>query len=659
MIEDGKSLFLGAAFLTLFFALYTFSSYFLPAFLSGLLSFAELLLVMSAASGVGRLAVAWLGFSDISPSQKTLIGATLGLGILSLSVFFIAAVHYLNFLTLTLFLSLLWILGFTELKTMISSLNSAKKMFLNRPFESFLIFSSLLLTLWCCFTPPHQYDSLVYHLPLAAAYVKAHGLVNIPWLLYSHFPQNGEMLFALSLLFKSDILAQMFMWVSFFLSVWWIFEIARLEIPMEAVILSILLLVTQTSVMLLSTSSYVEPLVMLWTTASVLSFLRWEEIRSSSSDSKSWLILSAIFSGLALGTKYYAGITSGILGSALWIRVFFSPSHKKALKDATLFTAIVTILFSPWMIKNYFWGGNPFFPFFNALFKNSGSGWNLEIAHNYFNALAEYRSGLNYHHWVDFPVMLLTNSLHFGRGMDVLGGLGWEILFWSLPLAIWFSRKNQFLKRLTAFSLLYLLIWFLTGVVLRFLIVLCPLLCLLAGNAFEKLKERLSPLTKMVLTSAILIIILTHFLLFLFVNFGVFEAGKVLLGVESRTEYLSQKLLYYPCAHYAAMRTKRNDKILIMGDQRSYYAPAGSIASSIFSPNSFIQDSNLAQNETELASQLKQQGITEIAWVPREMARLGDSLGKLSPQGKVHLQELFEKSPVLYHSDGCILFSLQ
>ena len=419
MTEDGKLFFFGAALATLFFSLYTFGSYFLFPFFPGFAAFMELLLILSAASGAGRLIVTLLGFSDISPSQKTLIGATLGLGILSLSVFFLAAIHYLTPLTLTLLLSILWILGFAELKALFRAFNSPKKILTGNPFESLIVFFALLLVLWCCLIPPHQYDSLVYHLPLAAAYVQAHGLVKLPWLLYSHFPQNGEMLFTLSLLFKSDILAQMFMWVSLFLSAWWIFEIAQLEIPIKAVMLSILLLVTQSSAMLLSASSYVEPLVMLWTTASVLSFLRWEEIRSTSSGSKAWLILSAVFCGLALGTKYYAGITAGILGMTLWSRVFFpSESRKEALKDAALFTAIVTILFSPWMLKNWIEVGNPFFPFFNPFFKASQIGWNKEIAHNYFNALAEYRSGLNYRRWADFPVMLLTNSLHFGRGME-------------------------------------------------------------------------------------------------------------------------------------------------------------------------------------------------------------------------------------------------
>ncbi len=659
-MRDGKFVFLIAAILTLFFSIYTFASYFLLPFLPGLLAFLELLLITLGASGVGCMIVKSLGFSDISPSQKTLIGASLGLGILSLSAFFLAAIHYLNLVALTVFLSIVWIVGFTELKALFSSVNSAKKMLLSRPFASLISLLSLSLVLWCCLIPPHQYDSLVYHLPLAANYVKAHGLVKTPWLFYSHFPQNGEMLFAISLLLKSDILAQMFMWFSLFLSSWWIFEIARLEIPMEAVILSIVLLLTQSSVMLLSASSYVEPLVMLWTTAAVLSFLRWEEIRFASPDSKAWLILSAVFSGLALGTKYYAGITVGILGISLWGRTFFPKnSRSQALKDAISFTLIVTILFSPWMIKNWLWVHNPFFPFFNPLFKTSASAWNKEVAQNYFNALAEYRSGLNYAHWFDFPLMLLTNSLHFGRGMDVLGGLGWEILFWSLPLAVWFSRKNQFLRRLLAFSLIYIIVWFLTGVVLRFLIVLCPLLCLLAGNALEKLKERLSPSSKIILTSAVSLIILTHLLLFLFVNFGVFDAGQVLLGLKSRTEYLSQKLLYYPCANYASQHAKRNDKILIMGEQRSYYAPAGSIASSIFAPNLLIEDSNSSPTEKELKSKLKQKGVTEILWVPEEMRRLGDSLGKFTAPGKINFQNLLQKSPILYRSSGCILFSVR
>ena len=658
---EGKAVFLSVAFATLVFAIYTFAFYFLQPFLPGLWSLLVLFFIFLAATGIGRMIVGLLGFSDVSQSQKTLIGATLGLGILSLGILFLTAVHHLSVFSVTTFLTLLWIAGFSEMQSIFLSYGATRKIALNRPLWILPILFPIGLILWSCLIPPHQYDSLVYHLPLAAAYVKAHALVRLPWLLYMHFPQNGEMLFTLALVLKSDILAQMFMWSALLLSAWWIFEIGRLEVPLDAVMLSILLLVTQTSVMLLSATTYVEPLVMLWTTATVMSFLRWEEIRSASPDSREWLILSAVFAGLALGTKYYAGIMVGILGSWLWTKfIFASSDRKRRAQDAALFTALVTLIFSPWMIKNYLWGHNPFFPFFNHFFPSAGHGWNQQIARGYFKTLTEYRTGIGYWgNWVHFPIMLLTNSLHFGRGMDVLGGLGWEILFWSLPLSLWASRQNQFLRRILYFSFSYLLLWFLTGVVLRFLIVLAPLLCFLAGSSLEKLHKALGRSGQAILSIALGLLIMTHLFLFAFINFGVFDSSKILLGLENREQYLSRRLPYYPCALYADEHPKQNDNILIVGEQRSYYVSPSSIATSIFAPNFFISAANNSKNSKELENQFHKQKINQLLIVPHEMIRLGSAIGQLTSLGRNNFEGLLkDHSKIEYQSPTCSLLLL-
>jgi hypothetical protein len=662
MIGEGKAALWAVSFATFIFALYTFASYFLTPFILGIWAAIELFFIFLAAAGIGRVIVGLLEFSDVSGSKKTLIGATLGLGVLSLGILFLAVTHHLSVFSVASFLALLWIAGFSEMRPMFSSLGSARKIILSRPLWIFPIFFSLTLVFWACLTPPHQYDALVYHLPLAQAYVRAHALTRLPWLLYMHFPQNGEMLFTLALVLKSDILAQMFMGLALFLSAWWIFEIGRLEMPLDAVMLSILILVTQTSVMLLSATTYVEALVMLWTSAAVMSFLRWEEIRSASPDSREWLILSAIFTGLGLGTKYYAGITAGLLGAWLWGRFIFAASNRKCLaKDAALFTALVTIVFSPWLIKNWLWAGNPFFPFFNPLFPQAGQGWNNAVAVGYFKTLTEYRTGLSYlGNLATLPTMLLTNSLRFGRGMDVLGGLGWEIIFWTLPLSFWASRKNQFLRRMLVFTLLYLVIWFLTGVVLRFLIALAPILCFLAGSSLEKLYKTLGKSGRALLSAALASIVITHLLLFAFINFGVFDAGRVLLGLESRKQYLSRRLAYYPCARYASEHLEQNGKILIVGEQRSYYVSPPSIASSIFAPNAFFTLANTAKNSKELENDLREQGIKQILIVPNEMTRLGAAIGEFTPLGRDNFKSLLkDREQTAYQGPACSLLSLK
>lgn len=67
-----------------------------------------------------------------------------------------------------------------------------------------------LLYLLTTLLPPTILDALVYHLALPKAYVRAHALVDAPGNIYSFFPQNTEMLFALGLMAHSHVPAHVF-----------------------------------------------------------------------------------------------------------------------------------------------------------------------------------------------------------------------------------------------------------------------------------------------------------------------------------------------------------------------------------------------------------------------------------------------------------------
>ncbi len=646
---------------TLFFACYTFASYFWEPWRAPLMALLQLCVTVLIATGCGRVLLRVLGFSDVSDSQKTLIGCTMGLAILSFGTLGLAALHALSGLSTAFLLAALWLVGFTEMRAVVLSLTSNRNLLGERPAPAAAIFFFMLLVFWMTWVPPHEYDSLVYHLPIAQAYVRAHGLVptNVP--IYSGFPQNGEMLFALALVMRSDLLAQMFMWLAMVLSVWWVFELGKREAPLSAVLLSCVLLVTHTSIMLLGSTSYVEPLVMLWTTAAVFSFMRWRQVRAADPEQRSWLALSALFTGFALGTKYYAGITAALLGLyLLWRVIREKDARLSAALDGALFTCVVTALFMPWMVKNAIFAGNPFAPFFNYLFKRSASGLYAEYAKGYFGAITEYRHGAGYFSdLAQLPIMLLTNSLHFGRGMDVLGGLGWELLFWSAPLAAWVAWRNKFLRALAVFCAAYLLVWFSTGVVLRFLSVLAPLMCLLVGCGLYQLWTRLSSWGRWILGAALTLLIACHVLLFLFVQFGVFSAGEVLLGLKDRDQYLGQRLDYYPCARFAEDRLPPTDKILIAGDQRSYYVVQDHLASTIFGQNRFVTWANEAASPEQLARRIRAEGYAAILYVPREFERLGPAFGQFTERGAKNWSQLEPAfAQPAYRSQGCTLYTI-
>lgn len=646
---------------TLGFALFTWGAYFWESWRAPLMAVLQLAVTVLIGTGCGRVLLRVLGFSDISESQRTLIGATMGLGLLAYGTLALAAFSALNGLSMAVLLAGMWLVGFTEMRAVVLSLTSNRNLLGERPMPAAFIFAVLLMVFATTWIPPHQYDSLVYHLPLAKAYVNMHGFARVEPLLYMHFPQNGEMLFTLALVLRSDALAQMYMWLSLVLSVWWIFEMGKREAPLSAVLLSCLLLVTHTSVMLLSATTYVEPLVMLWTTAAVLSFLRWRQFRFVDREQRSWLALSAIFTGLALGTKYYAGITAALFGAYLVWRVLRErETRSSAVADAALYVVLVTTLFLPWMIKNTLMAGNPLFPFFNYIFPAAERGWNAEYASGYFKSITEYRVGSGYFgEMAHLPIMLLTNSLRYGKGMDVLGGLGWELLFWSLPLAAWAAWRKKFLRSLLVFCACYLCAWFSTGVVLRFLCALAPLLCLLSGSGLYALWSAMGRWGRGALGAGLVILGVTHLALFWFVQAGVFEAAGVLVGLEDRDAYLGRRLEYYSCARAAESALLKDAKVLLVGEQRGYYIEQPHLATTVYGPNKFLTAANAAASPSEYAHSLLREGFSAMIVAPRELERLGVGVGSFTPQGLRNwngLEPAWAKP--LYRGRACTLYAL-
>ncbi|MCR4294439.1 MAG: hypothetical protein NUW21_02820, partial [Elusimicrobia bacterium] len=348
-----------------------------------------LALTILLATGSGRTLVGKLDLGDMSESQKTLAGATLGLGLLALGGFFLGALGLFKPWAASALLAALWVGGYAELRPALASLAPDRNLLRERPLAAAAVALPLLAALWMCLVPPHQYDSLVYHLALPQAYLREGRLFAPPGVVYSHFPQNGEMLFSLALLLGSDLLAQMYMWLATVLSIWWIFLLGRREAPMNAVALAAIFIATHSALLLMSSTTYVEPLVMLWVTAAALSYERWRGLAAAGGAPRGWLILSALFTGLALGTKYYAGIGAAAFG----LRLLFAwavDRRKERAADLVLFTGIVSALFAPWLIKNWVCVRNPVFPFLYKWFENTGTGWNAELASGYFRVLVEY-----------------------------------------------------------------------------------------------------------------------------------------------------------------------------------------------------------------------------------------------------------------------------
>lgn len=640
------------------FAGHGFWRYFGPVAAPGLWALLLLTVAALVCLGAGLRALKSLGLSSLDAPERALAALTLGLGILSSGLFLLAAAGLLSPAGASLLAAGMLVVGVRELRRLAADWGPS--VFKTQPtLSAGGLVLAWLLPLWACLIPPHQYDSLVYHLTLPQAYARSGNFSALPHLLYSHFPQNAEMLFSLGILWRCDLLAQMFMWLAAVLSACWLYTAARRELGSGAALVACGLLSTHTAVLLLASTSYIESLVMLWIAAAVFAFARWRD--GDDAAAAGWLKFSALCSGLALGTKYTAGVSAGLLGIFLVLRCVLSDevSRGRRLKEAALFVGITSALFTPWLVKNAWEVGNPIFPFFYEWFPMTGTGWNAETARGYFNVFTEYnhRAG-----WLldllELPQLLLSNSLRFGGGMDVLGDLGWDILFWCLPLAVWAARSSLYVRRLLIYTSAYLALWFATGVVMRFLTAIVPLLCFLAAAGLSRLWERLGTAGRATVGTAVGLLMLAHLGLFFYVH-AVFGGQSVLVGLENREEFLSRRLDYYPCASYAAGHLGQNDKILIVGEQRAYYVTQDHVASTVHAPNPYVGWANDSSSPQDLAQRLVNEGFTHLLAVPAEARRLGPALGRFTPRGQSHWEGLQRGPLKLVHAArACALFQI-
>lgn len=636
------------------------------ALVPGLVATALLALVFFTAAGCGRLLLRRFEMRGLSESERTLVGATLGLGLLTQALFLLGAIGLLKSWAVIALLGAFWVLGFTELSDLWTSLGANRSLLRDRPLMTAVLLAVLALLFWLAWVPPHLYDSLVYHLPLAAEYAREGRLVVRPDLIFSNFPQNGEMLFTLALLLGSDILAQLFSWLGAFLAIWWLFEMGKREAPIVVVLLACLLSVTHTAVMLLTPTAYVETLVMLWVTASVLSFVRWHVNAGEADSPKGWLALSAIFAGLGVGTKYYAGITPAVLALYLVARLAGALRAGEAeevrwrRREVFLFTGLAAAAGAPWLIKNAVFVGNPIFPFLYDFFPARGTGWEGAAAAGYFRVLTEYGhpAGSFLRDLLQFPYLAASGSSRFGGGADVLGSLGWAPLFAAAPLAIWAAWGRRTMGLLAGYCVAHWLLWYSTGVVLRFLVVIVPIASLLAAHGVWQAWQRLGSRGRVALAGGGALLVWTNLALFLYVNtlFGSFD---VLVGAKSRRQFLDEKFDYYACA-MAAKDLDQDARVLVVGEQRGYYLERPQEVTTPMAPNRFVHLADAAPGPGALAGFLRDAGFSHILSVPREGRRLaGYGVFNFSAHGREVWDALGQTLSPVFESPGrCGLYAI-
>jgi 4-amino-4-deoxy-L-arabinose transferase-like glycosyltransferase len=225
--------------------------------------------------------------------------------------------------------------------------------------------------------PPVSRDALTHHLFVPKLYIER-GFMELPWLSFSYYPMNLDLLYLIPLYFGNDIVPKYIHGGFALLTAGLIFLYLKKWLGNIFGYLGALFFLTIPIIIKLATTVYVDLGLVFFSTAALFFMLKWAE----SGLQFRYVSLAAVFCGLALGTKYNGLVVLCVLGLILPVMGLRghpvrtdSPTQPEQRRRTTtlllhwiMFGAIALLVFSPWMLRNYLWVGNPLHPLYKSAF---------------------------------------------------------------------------------------------------------------------------------------------------------------------------------------------------------------------------------------------------------------------------------------------------
>jgi hypothetical protein len=208
---------------------------------------------------------------------------------------------------------------------------------------------------------PHGYDVVEYHLQVPREWYEAGRIVPLEHNVFSYFPFNVEMHYLLAMHlgggpWKGMYLAQL-MHVSYaVLTVLAVYGLASaLSNHRAAAVLAGLAAASVPWLTLLAPMAYNEGGLLLYGTLAI----GWALLAIDASPHAALVrfALAGAMAGFACGVKLTA-----VPMLLLAVPVALAISHPKCIRYAPIYVAVGALLFSPWLVRNVVWTGNPVFP---------------------------------------------------------------------------------------------------------------------------------------------------------------------------------------------------------------------------------------------------------------------------------------------------------
>lgn len=572
-----------------------------------------LFLLILVSTALGRKILRWLKIEFTSFLEEFLFSLGLGLGTLAYLTFGLGLCGLLYRWAAFTLLGILCLFLTSEIRDILRIIKHQGTQFLAfhlTPPQFLLGVVVSLATLFyfiAALAPPIFYDSLVYHLAVPSLYIQYHKIIYFSFNFFSNFPFGMEMLYTLSLLLKSDILAKLIhfsMGPLIFLA---IYSFSQKYWGRKTAFWAGAIFYLVPQVGIISTQTGVDLGLTFFEFLAVWALINWFE-----SSKKNLLILSGIACGLSLAIKYTGIFCFAILLMGVILKGLLEDKEKfpKVMKGVFIFIFVTGLVASPWYIKNFVFTGNPTYPF---LF--GGRGWDIGRAGKYMHFLRGHGPG--HGNIINYLKLPWTLTLYPSRVNGYIGPL----YLLLLPLLLCFRKIDRVIKYLLIYGGLYFILWTVSTQQVRFIIPALPLFSIIVAYLLKRLSVQWKRFSQ-VLIPILLIILLSNLFWFIRIERVIADSLPVVCGLTSRENFLSRGLSYYDTVNYLNHHLPESAKVLFIGEARGYYCQRKFIANAAHDPTVIVKLIHASSSMEELLHNLNRLGITHILYNRREAARL-------------------------------------
>ena len=322
-------------------------------------------------------------------------------------------------------------------------------------------------------TPAGGSDALTYHLPYARFYLEHGALAVDETLRFPLHTHNVNLLYAAALIRPDATIAQGLHAAMGLLTVLGVYGLARHWRGWPTAVAAAIGLFFVGEFRFSFTTAFVDNGVVLYVTAAFVALALWSE-----RGPRTLLWWSALFAGTAMGTKYFGALFTLPLGLlVLW--------SSRSLGLTLRFALAVGACGLFWYLRSWWISGNPIHPFAGALFGHWL--WNPDELTNQMLELKQHGVARNWLNLLLLPVKLFTES---GSFQDVPGKAGLLVGAFLLS-CLWLPWQRPAVQAMQFTGLAWLLFWFWSSQIIRYLMLVTPLMSLSAAVVWAGVIERL------------------------------------------------------------------------------------------------------------------------------------------------------------------------